>query len=140
MNRKKHSILAFFFTNDSLIRYEKEQEEEIENQPIDQPEPSKSPIVEQELPPPPVENNPKRRTTRRTTTRLLRENQNGIKNPLNIQVHFISILDNLPPVEIPTKTRYATRYSTRLAASVIHEVSITRTSTVHRRTTRFTSE
>jgi len=55
----------------------------------------------------------------------------------------VFVLDNLPSqpaVEIPIKTRYATRYSTRLAASVIHEVSITRTSTVHRRTTRFTSE
>ncbi|CAF0769132.1 unnamed protein product [Adineta ricciae] len=76
---------------------------------------------------PPVENNTKRRTTRRTTTRLLRENQN----------------DNLPaqaPAELP-KTRYATRYSTRLASSASNEeVIITRRSTMHRRTTRFTSE
>jgi hypothetical protein len=56
----------------------------------------------------------------------------------------VFVLDNLPSqpaVEIPIKTRYATRYSTRLAASVIHEeVKTSRTSTVHRRTTRFTSE
>lgn len=46
-----------------------------------------------------------------------------------------------PPVEMPTKTRYQTRYSTRLATTVTHEdVSSTRRSTVHRRTTRFTSE
>ncbi|CAF0906973.1 unnamed protein product [Adineta ricciae] len=87
-----------------------------------------SPVLEPMLAPvPPVENNTKRRTTRRTTTRLLRENQN----------------DNLPtqtPVEMP-KTRYATRYSTRLASSVSNEeVTTTRRSTMHRRTTRFTSE
>ncbi|CAF1339846.1 unnamed protein product, partial [Rotaria sordida] len=46
-----------------------------------------------------------------------------------------------PPIEIPTKTRYATRYSTRLAATVMNEdVTISRTSTMHRRITRFTSE
>jgi len=56
----------------------------------------------------------------------------------------VFVLDNLPSqpaVEIPIKTRYATRYSTRLAASVIHEeVTTSRRSTAHRRTTRFTSD
>lgn len=99
-----------------------EEEEEEENQPVISEEPK--PIVE--LPPVPVETNSKRRTTRRTTTRLLRDNQN-VENP--------------PPVEIPVKTRYATRYSTRLASSVSHEeVTVSRRSTMHRRTTRFTSE
>ncbi|CAF1371194.1 unnamed protein product [Rotaria sordida] len=93
--------------------------------PTNQSKINKSPIVEQI----PIENpTTKRRTTRRTTIRLLRENQN----------------DNLPlqpPIEIPTKTRYATRYSTRLAATVMNEgVTISRTSTMHRRITRFTSE
>ncbi|CAF4992040.1 unnamed protein product, partial [Rotaria magnacalcarata] len=57
------------------------------------------------------------------------------------------ILDNLPtlppppPVEMPTKTRYQTRYSTRLAATVTNEdITLRRTSTVNRRTTRFTSD
>ncbi|CAF0848545.1 unnamed protein product [Rotaria sp. Silwood1] len=97
-----------------------------------EPKINKSPCVEQIPVSIPVENSTKRRATRRTTIRLLRESQN----------------DNLPaqaPIEIPTKTRYATRYSTRystrLATTVTHDdVTISRTSTVHRRTTRFTSE
>jgi len=63
---------------------------------------------------------------------------------MNIGNIIIFILDNVPsqpPIEIPIKTRYATRYSTRLAASVIHEeVTTSRRSTAHRRTTRFTSD
>ncbi|CAF0933750.1 unnamed protein product [Adineta steineri] len=99
--------------------------------PINVAEISKNPIVEQLPISTAVENNTKRRTTRRTTTRLFRENQT----------------DNLPtqiPAEVPKAryaTRYSTRYSTRLASSVSNEdVTITRASTIHRRTTRFTSE
>lgn len=48
---------------------------------------------------------------------------------------FVDNLPSQPAAEIPIKTRYATRYSTRLAAAVIHEEK-----TVRRQTTRLTSE
>jgi hypothetical protein len=126
---------------------EEEKTEEI-HQTIEEevPKTCKSPIVEQVSIPIAVENNTKRRTTRRTTTRLFRESQNGkrLQHPTSILVASVFILDNIPlqpSVEFPTKTRYATRYSTRLAAGVINEeITTSRTSTIHRRTTRFASE
>ncbi|CAF2880299.1 unnamed protein product [Rotaria sp. Silwood2] len=82
----------------------------------------KSPIITQLPPPVPtgsLENSNKRRTTRRTTIRLPQDNQSVPPQP----------------VEIPTKTRYQTRYSTRLAGTIIIEET-----TIHRRTARLTSE
>ncbi|CAF4662558.1 unnamed protein product [Rotaria sp. Silwood1] len=82
----------------------------------------KSPIVTQLPPPVPtgsLENSNKRRTTRRTTIRLPQDSQNVPPQP----------------VEIPTKTRYQTRYSTRLAGTFIIEET-----TINRRTARLTSE
>ncbi|CAF1208540.1 unnamed protein product [Rotaria sordida] len=87
----------------------------------------KSPIVTQLPPPVPtgsLENSNKRRTTRRTTIRLPQDNL------------------NVPPqsIEIPVKTRYPTRYSTRIAGTMITEETIILTTTTNRRTTRLTSE
>ncbi|CAF1391518.1 unnamed protein product [Rotaria magnacalcarata] len=88
----------------------------------EQSKPNKSPMAENPV---------KRRTTRRATIRILRENQND----------NLPTLPPPPPVEMPTKTRYQTRYSTRLAATVTNEdITLRRTSTVNRRTTRFTSD
>ncbi len=54
--------------------------------------------------------------------------------------HLLLVL-LVPPqsVEIPTKTRYQTRYSTRLAGTMINE-EVTISTATNRRTTRLTSE
>ena len=71
-----------------------------------------------------AETNAKRRTTRRTTIRVLQEN--GAPPP--------------PAAERTSKTRYATRYSTRLAGAMVAEEMSIATTTTTRRTTRLSSE
>ena len=100
----------------------------------------KSPIVTQLPPPVPtggLDNSNKRRTTRRTTIRLLQESQNG-KNIDYYSSLFYKYSLVSQTIELPTKTRYPTRYSTRLAGTMINEESTT--TIINHRTARLTSE
>jgi len=71
--------------------------------------------------------------------RIVQDNQTRKKNKKGSSVFFeSSILAQPPSVEHVPKTRYQTRYSTRLAGTMVTEELIASTS--NRRTARLTPE